>query len=52
MGVTTQERSAIAIHVHVHCSNWIRSEDSLGIEIADILPRIRSHRVDVLLWFG
>src|ERR1700680_2251575 len=35
----------------VPCSNWIRSEDSFAIALADILPRIRSHWVDVLLSF-
>ena len=35
---------------NVPCSNWIRSEDTFDIGIADILPRIRSHRVDVLPW--
>jgi hypothetical protein len=39
---------------NVPCSNWIRSEDWLGIVSADILPGIRLKRVDVLLsiWLG
>ena len=32
----------------VPCSNWIRWEESFDIAVADILPRIRSHWVDVL----
>jgi len=38
----------------VPCYNSIRSEGSFSIALVDILPRIRSHRVDVLpsVWLG